>query len=67
MKLMDEKDTVRAIAEAAGLTRILAMDEEDIQSAAASARAFRSALVEKDTPADEPWPPMTIGRPDDRT
>ncbi|TNB49411.1 hypothetical protein FF124_00115 [Martelella lutilitoris] len=63
---MDEDEKARVIAEAAGLGRIVEMDEDDILSAAASARAFRAALTEKDTPADEPWPPMTAGRRNDR-
>lgn len=63
---MDEDETARVIAKAAGLGRIVTMDVDDILSAVASARAFRAALTEKDAPADEPWPPMTTGRRNDR-
>lgn len=62
---MATKEHAIALALAAGLERVVVMDEADILNAAESALAFRAALTTMDRPQDEPWPPMRTALPKD--
>ncbi len=56
-----DKDTIAALARAAGLDKALAEFPDDVAAAVAQALATAAAIHVPDDPAVEPWPPMRAG------
>jgi hypothetical protein len=55
--------TLEALARAAGLERALTEFRADLKAAAEQVEKQRCTLSGALGPADEPWPPMQVGKP----